>query len=566
MKTKRKLLNKSNEELIEQILKIQEIIEQLQEENRSIREKNQLIQRENQLIQRENQLIREENRTLTEIIEKLKKEIARLKKVPCKPDIKANAKNAKHDVSHKGIRQKLHFKKQCKHLVPTETITLVIPESELPEGAVLKDYQEYTVQEIETRVKIIRYRVARYKLPNGKIIKTNKPIEAKSGHFGPALKQHVVYQCHRNNVTQDKILEELKDKGINISAGQINTILAKTAVDLKPEYEEILEVAKQESDIICVDDTGERHKGQNWYCTAIQNKFFAYYKSTKSKSRISFLNTMRGKHADFVLNDEAFDYMKFCKLRSEIIEILTQFHGKIFSSEEEFDIFIKEVLLPCYRGVKSLKNIKEAALLGSIIHHGVDPNLILLSDGAGQFALFRHALCWIHVGRSLKRYIPETDEDEAELNQISNNFWDYYEELDKYSQAPSIEQKRVLQEKFDVVFGQNVSNEKLASIIFSIRKKKIELLRVLENSDTPLHNNGTESVIRPRVVKRKISGPTRSEIGRESRDIFASLSRTCRKNKIHFWNFLASRIRKDETVPFLPDLIRQNINARSPTK
>jgi len=340
--------------------------------------------------------------------------------------------------------------------------------------------------------------------------------------------------------------------------------LTNAAIALKSEYEEILECAKKESDIICVDDTGEHHKKENWFCTAIQNKFFAYYKSTKSKSRISFLKTMSGKHNDFVLNDEAFAYMRFCNTRKEIIDILMQSKDKVLSSEAEFDEFIKNTLLACYRGVKSLKNIKEACLIGALIYHGLDQNLILLSDGAGQFNLFRHALCWVHIGRCFKKYIPENKKDEADLTKVCDDFWDYYEELDKYSEAPSIECQRCLSDKFDKIFRQSVNNEKLSSLIFSIWERKDELLRVFENPNTPLHNNGTESVIRPRVVKRKISGPTRSEIGRESRDIFASLDRTCRKNGISFWDFLGSRIKKDSIIPFLSEIIRQNMRARSP--
>lgn len=534
MKRKKELFSKPHEELVEKILSIEDAIEKLQEENRRLKE----------------------------LVEKLKKEIARIKKVPDKPQFKSSAK----DLGQKITRKKTPVKKRRKQLVPTEEITLTIPESELPDGAVLKDYQEYTVQEVETRIRVIRYRVARYTLPNGKIIRAKKPIDSELGHFGPELIRHVVYQYHRNNVPQDKILEELRDKGIDISAGQINTILAKVAKALKPEYEEIFEVAKKESDIICVDDTGERHKAENWFCTAIQNKFFAYYKSTKRKSRISFLKTMGGKYNDFVLNDEAFAYMKFCNIREEVIDILRQFSNKILSSENAFDEFIERVLLPCYRGVKSLRNIKEAALLGGLICHGLDPRIILLSDGAGQFNLFRHALCWIHIGRCFKRYIPENEEDEAELKRICTDFWNYYDELDKYSEAPSIEQREALGAKFDDIFGQSVTSEKLSSLLFSIREKKDQLLRIFENPNTPLHNNGTESVIRPRVVKRKISGPTRSEIGRESRDIFSTIDRTCRKNKISFWMFLGSRIKNDQTIPFLPDLIRQNIKtARSPT-
>lgn len=41
----------------------------------------------------------------------------------------------------------------------------------------------------------------------------------------------------------------------------------------------------------------------------------------------------------------------------------------------------------------AVRLVTEAALLGSVITHGVSPELIILSDGAPQFVLFVHALC-----------------------------------------------------------------------------------------------------------------------------------------------------------------------------
>lgn len=45
----------------------------------------------------------------------------------------------------------------------------------------------------------------------------------------------------------------------------------------------------------------------------------------------------------------------------------------------------------------------EAALLGSAIEDGVSPDLIVLSDGAKQFAILVHALCWVHMERGIRR-------------------------------------------------------------------------------------------------------------------------------------------------------------------
>ncbi len=44
-----------------------------------------------------------------------------------------------------------------------------------------------------------------------------------------------------------------------------------------------------------------------------------------------------------------------------------------------------------------------------------------------------------------------------------------------------------------------------------------------------LHTNGSENDIRCQVTKRKISGGTRSDTGRDCRDAFLSLAKTCAK-------------------------------------
>jgi hypothetical protein len=90
---------------------------------------------------------------------------------------------------------------------------------------------------------------------------------------------------------------------------------------------------------------------------------------------------------------------------------------------------------------------------------------------------------------------------------------------------------------------------------------KAELLRVLERPELPLHNNLSETDIREYVKRRKISGGTRSEDGRRGRDTFASLKKTCRKLGVSFWKYLVDRIRGDNAIPPLPELIAARAQA-----
>ncbi len=62
--------------------------------------------------------------------------------------------------------------------------------------------------------------------------------------------------------------------------------------------------------------------------------------------------------------------------------------------------------------------------------------------------------------------------------------------------------------------------------------------------------------IREYVKRRKISGSTRSDLGRRCRDTFISLKKTCRKLGVPFWDYLLDRISNKNEIPELYDLIR----------
>ena len=78
---------------------------------------------------------------------------------------------------------------------------------------------------------------------------------------------------------------------------------------------------------------------------------------------------------------------------------------------------------------------------------------------------------------------------------------------------------------------------------------------MLDHPQIPLHNNSSEGDIREYVKKRKISGSTRSEDGKQARDSFVSLKKTCRKLKLSFWQYLHDRLTHTYQIPPLPDLV-----------
>jgi hypothetical protein len=87
------------------------------------------------------------------------------------------------------------------------------------------------------------------------------------------------------------------------------------------------------------------------------------------------------------------------------------------------------------------------------------------------------------------------------------------------------------------------------------------LLLVLERPELPLHNNLSEQALRDYVKKRKISGSTRSDLGRRCRDTFASLKKTCRQHGLSFREYLKDRVSGANELPSLADTIRQAAQA-----
>jgi hypothetical protein len=80
---------------------------------------------------------------------------------------------------------------------------------------------------------------------------------------------------------------------------------------------------------------------------------------------------------------------------------------------------------------------------------------------------------------------------------------------------------------------------------------------VLDRPEIPLHTKGSENDIRRHVTRRKLSGGTRSDLGRDCRDAFLSLAKICAKLKIAFWDYLGDRLALPaaKAIPSLREII-----------
>lgn len=515
------------------------------------------------LVSSQQQQIQEQQATIAELEQKLKRQQERLaqleeelraqKKLKGRPKIGASKLNEQKPKSEGEGKRPGSAKRSKKSGFEVDEEKIIQPE-EIPPGAKFNGYRNYDVQELKIERYNIRFRLAEYITEEGKTLVGKLPPEYSQGHYGPNLVGYILYQHYQCRVPQKLIHEEMQEWGIEISTGQINQILTENKEDFHREQKQVLAVGLETASYVHTDDTGARHQGKNGYCTVIGNQWFAYFRSTHSKSRQNFLETLQGDAPFYVLNEYARGYLELSDLAAKHWEKL-QFSEVVLATEAtQWSSYLEAlgILTP-----KAKRLVSEAALLGGVMAKGVSSELRILSDGAGQFNLLVHALCWVHVERALRRLSGYTARQRQNIEEMQQLLWDYYRQLQAYRDNPTDSSQIQLKEGFDAVFGRcYLQDACLNQVLRGFRERKAELLAVLDCPQLPLHNNEAESDIREYVTRRKISGGTRSEAGRRARDTFVGLKKTCRKLGISFWHFLISRLRGDGQIPPLPEVIR----------
>jgi len=371
------------------------------------------------------------NQQLEETVLQLRDEIAILKGQKPRPKIKPSSLESATPPSQQEAAQKEKpdkrpgSEKRSKNAELTIHRRVPLYIDDLPPGAVFKGYEEYIVQELVIEGRNTLYLRARYLLPDGSSVLAPLPADVIPGsHYGPIVTSYILHQYH-NGLTQPLLLEQLHDFDIDISAGQLDRMLTEGKEVFHQEKAEVLQVGLVVSTYIGVDDTGARHQGQNGYCTVVGNDWFTYFESTASKSRLNFLQVLQGPQRDYVINQAARDYWEKYALAAAIVAKLSA--GPLhFSEEPAWQARLRELGIT---GERHVRVATEGALLGGLVSRGVSPDLAVLSDGAGQFVIFVHCSCWIHIERPLPRLVPYNEEHRAAIEAARQTIWEFYQEL-----------------------------------------------------------------------------------------------------------------------------------------
>ena len=495
-------------------------------------------------------------------IAQLVEEIQKLKGTPCKPTIKPSkmdqeagkADDQATEESKKRRRGRPQRKKTVELTIHEESI---VPAEGVPAGAHFKGYKRFVVQDLVIRAHNTCYYLEQWQRAEGGYLTASLPAALRGGHYGPTLVSYLLQQYHHQHVTQPLLLEQLHELGIAMSAGQLNALLSEGHEAFHQEKAAVLHAGMAVSDYLQTDDTGARHGGKNGYCTYIGNELFAWFASTESKSRINFLSLLQAERSDYVVNAGALEYMARQKLPRHQLALL-ETHGGCFATGKQWEAHLQALGIS---GARHIAIATEGALVGSLLAHGFPSAMAIVSDDAGQFNVFQHALCWIHAERGINRLIPLNAGHRNAQAWVRQQLWAIYADLKAYKINPNEALNARIRADFDALCTTRTDFASLTQALRRLHRNKAELLLVLDHPELPLHNNLSERDIRDYVKKRKISGGTRSDLGRQCRDTFASLKKTCRKHGISFWAYLKDRLAGTNTIPPLPDYIRQAAQA-----
>ena len=493
---------------------------------------------------------KEEIQILKDEVQVLKGEKKRPKFKPSKLDASTGDESKKNTPDNK--RPGSGKRSKNKTLAVHQDAEVIQPELPLPKGVRFKGYRDFIVQELLIKPYNTRYRLAYYQLPDGSTVTGSLPHGLAGQHFGNQLRSYILYQYHQCQVTQPLLLEQLREWGIDISTGQLNRLLTEKHDDFHDEKDDLLEKGLLSTGYITTDDTGARHKGKNGYVTHVGNEFFAWFHSSNNKSRINFLSLLRAGNTGYQVGPSALAYMKANKLPPTQLALLATSPVVRFNHEADWSNYLLQL------GMGNKRHIKiatEGALLGCVLESETLDELAVISDGAGQFNVLQHGLCWVHAERLIHKLIPLNEAHREDIKQVRGEIWSFYRALKEYKKQPCKTQKLFLSKEFDRIFTQKTRYELLNQQLMRLNKLKSSLLLVLERPEIPIHTNGSENDLREQVKRRKVSGGTRSNLGRQCRDTFSSLKKTCRKLGISFWEFLNDRLAEVNTIPFLSSLV-----------
>ena len=499
-------------------------------------------------------------RALQEENQRLRDEINRLKGQQGKPDIKPNTPPPLSDHSSERERrqptERVKRGKRASIIINREDVARLDP-ADLPPDAEFKGYEDVVVQDIVIRTDNVLFHKEVFYSPSQHTSYRAPLPRGYSGEFGPGIKALALVLYFGCLMSEAKIRELFLNVGIQIAEGTISNLLIKQHQAFHSEKSAVLQAGVRSSPWQQIDDTPTRVNGHNQYCQIVCNPLYTIYQTTAAKDRLTILDVLRGgAPRRFRLNAEALAYL-------DQVQIAQLHRARLLSLpwEQDLDEASLEGLLSAHLPLlpeQQRKWIVDALAVAAYHAQTEWPVIrLLLGDDAPQWSWLTEdlALCWVHEGRHYKKLTPWVATHREAMDEFLEQFWEYYDELLAYREQPSESERARLEAAFDSLFATTIDYWALSERIAKTRAKKAALLLVLEHPEIPLHNNAAELGARQRVRKRDVSFGPRTVEGAQAWDTFLSLADTTRKLGVSFYHYIHDRIRGDQQIAPLADLI-----------
>lgn len=117
-------------------------------------------------------------------------------------------------------------------------------------------------------------------------------------------------------------------------------------------------------------------------------------------------------------------------LPQTVIDRLAGHERRVFSSPKQWERHLRGLGLADLKVAPDPVLIaREGALWGAIRHQGLLDDAVIVSDGAGQFHVGQHALCWVHAERLVHKLVPANDKQRNAVAIAKPMIWWFYRRL-----------------------------------------------------------------------------------------------------------------------------------------
>jgi transposase len=193
---------------------------------------------------------------------------------------------------------------------------------------------------------------------------------------------------------------------------------------------------------------------------------------------------------------------------------------------------------------KSRGHLVVEKILGSVFHG------ILVTDAWGAYKKIEcwKQTCMAHIFRKIRtfmEYYPKLKglkKFYKKLKRIISDGKRLREKRKKIGEKEFYKRLTKIQNRLECLLNTKTTNSIFNKVIEIVRRQSPFILTFIEHENVPTHNNFAEFIIRMGVLKRKISGGSRSFEGAKAYAILLTIAETCLLRDISFKDFLMSSL------------------------